>query len=476
MRRLFVMLSCVTFLAACGGGGGTSTSNNPPAPGTDSGDVTLTGKVAGTDIVAVDNSTGAIVRKTATVSGSDKVFSIKVQSGKNYRFFLVENVGTATERIYPFYIGANNLFTISTAGTFDLGFVGTDNGNATPANTPAQLTGSVSNATIPSGILANNANAFKATDLQGTWNFFKYTAGSDPNWYRATLTIDSQGNVTPSNIQSSTGSTTGSFSPMTIQPSGVLYNPNPQDSTRAVMSSNKSIIVGTGGSTGSERLFVMTKAGSGFIQNDLAGSWKLQTLLGSSNWSDWERQDVTITSNGLLSITNKISGSGDTDSNVSGLSVSISNGGVVSMPSGGPNNFYCTMSIDKNLMVATWTNDGGSVGFGIFVKRGSGFSNSDLVGTWRSNWLATGDTQNIWARSLLTVDVNGYSSSFGIVANGMSEPNSTNSSPITLSSSGILSNPNNKFEGTMSPNKNIMVYTGLKGTNLDMYQLGILIK
>jgi len=39
MRRLFVMLSCVTLLAACGGGGGTSTSSNPPAPGPDSGDV-----------------------------------------------------------------------------------------------------------------------------------------------------------------------------------------------------------------------------------------------------------------------------------------------------------------------------------------------------------------------------------------------------------------------------------------------------
>jgi len=432
--------------------------------------------VAGTDIVAVDNSTGTIVRKTATVSGSDKVFSIKVQSGKNYRFFLVENVGTATERIYPFYIGANNLFTISTAGTFDLGFVSTANGNATPANTPTQLAGSVSSTTIPSGILTNDAYAFKTADLKGTWYVFQYIAGSNPYWARGTFTVDANGNATPSNGLNSNGGT-GQTSSMqlSISSSGVISNLTFPSSTRLYMSSNKQLIVGSGGDAGEESLYILVKAGSGFNQNDLTGTWKLNYLLGSSSYKNWKRADVTINNSGLMTFANHVSSEGS-NTNPGSVTLSLNSNGIITMPSSSMN-YYSAITADKNTMIATWSNGDGTKSIGLFVRSGGTvFKNADLVGTWRSNWLAIGATSNIWAHSLLVIDANGAANSFGIVANGLNETNSTSSTPITLNSSGLLIRTDTGFEGIISLDKNLMVYTGMKGSNLDMFQLGILIR
>lgn len=480
MRKLLFAMLCVVFMSACGGGGGgTTATSTPTTPGAGSGDVTLTGKVAGTDIVAVDNSTGAVAaRQTATVSGADKVFSIKVQSGKSYRFFLVENVGTATERIYPFYIGANNLFAISAGGTYDLGFVSTADGNATSANNPA-FTGSVASTTIPTGILTNDASAFKTADLQGTWSFFQYISGANPYWARMTYTVDANGNATSSNgINSSGGTGQTGTRQLTISSSGVVASAGDTaaTATRMYMTSSKQLIVGSGGATGEESLYIGIKAGSGFAQNDLTGTWRLHTFVGASNWRDWERQDVAI-SNGLLSITNTTSGSGPGVSNVSSLPISISSGGIISLPSGGPNGYYSVMTSDKNIMVATWTNNDGSVAIGLFVKNSGSFSIADLKGSWRTVGIGSSTTSYAWFRSLTVVDASGYSSTFGKYVNGSLVANQLNGGPAAISSSGkITITGQASAEGSITSAKDFMVLTQTDSVSSNYYYLSVGIK
>lgn len=468
MRKLMFMLVCAVFMTACGGGGsGTLTSaSTPQNPGTGSGNVTVSGKVAGTDVIAVDSATDSVVaRQTATLSGADKVFSIKVQSGKSYKFFFVENVGTSFERAYPLFIGVNNLFTIASAGTFDLGFISTASGNAMPTNIPAQLAGSVSGTTIPSGIMTNSTSIFTTTDLQGTWYFFQYITGANPYWARATYTVDANGNATSSNgINSSGGTGQTGTKQLTISPSGMIAVAGDMaaTATKMYMSSSKQLIVGSGGSTGEESQYIGIKAASGFNQSDLTGTWRVHTFLGASSWRDWERQDMSITSNGLLSITNTTSGSGTaTISGVTGLPISINAGGIISLPSGGPNGFYGVMTSDKNIAVATWTNDDGSVAIGLFVKTGgAGFSVSDLKGSWRTAGIGSSTTSFAWFRSLMVVDASGYASTFDKYVNGGLVANQLNGGPAAISPSGkITIGGQASAEGSITAAKDFIVLT-----------------
>ncbi|MGA8753854.1 hypothetical protein, partial [Candidatus Deferrimicrobium sp.] len=70
---------------------------------------TIQGSVPGTVFVAVDNATNLEVGRV-TATGSPKTFSMNVPTGKSYRFYVMENEGTGNERVYPMYMGANNVF------------------------------------------------------------------------------------------------------------------------------------------------------------------------------------------------------------------------------------------------------------------------------------------------------------------------------------------------------------------------------
>ena len=132
---LFVIVISVS-LAACGGGGGGGSSTVSGATGS----ATIQGSVPGTVFVAVDNDTNLEVGRV-TATGTPKTFSMVVPTGTNYRFYVMENEGTGNSRVYPMYMGTNNVFELDNTANgqiISLGMVNPDmgTGKATPANTP----------------------------------------------------------------------------------------------------------------------------------------------------------------------------------------------------------------------------------------------------------------------------------------------------------------------------------------------------
>ena len=122
-------------LVGCGGGGGSSTVSG--------GTATIQGSVPGTVFVAVDNDTNLEVERV-TASGTPKTFSMNVPTGKKYRFYVMENEGTGNSRVYPLFMGTNNVFELdnnANGQVISLGMVSPEmgTGKATPANTPALM-------------------------------------------------------------------------------------------------------------------------------------------------------------------------------------------------------------------------------------------------------------------------------------------------------------------------------------------------
>ena len=134
--------------------------------------------MSGTVAVAVDSSGNEVDRNTAT--GSPKTFTLNVPAGGDYRIYLIENEGTAIERVYTLYQGATNVFTISSAVSINLGAVDTSSGVAVPENDPLSTSGVASggeDATIPPFL---SSTAFVPSDLQGTWNYHGLISGDSP--------------------------------------------------------------------------------------------------------------------------------------------------------------------------------------------------------------------------------------------------------------------------------------------------------
>lgn len=480
--KLLALLTVIIAMAGCGGGSGSSTATvtqNGVDPGSGTGDVTVTGKVAGTAFVAVDAASAKVVARhvAAVQSDGSKAFSIKIQSGKQYKFYLVENEGTSDERVFPLYIGNGNKMNVS-AGTCNLGFITTTgDGIATPATTPSQFTGAVEDKTVPAGVAANQSSVYTQSDLTGTWYLFQYHAGAKPYYSRATLPLDVNGAGTANNFVNSDGHiSTNASTSLSMKPSGVAIDTlNTRSNTRLIMSGDKSLMVGVGnnGLGDVPSMSIAVKGGGSFQQSDLAGNWKLHYLVASSTFREWQRSDVTINNNGTATTSNTQYPATPSTSGKS-FTLLVNSNGVITAPT---DYVYGAMTQDKNLVVCTFSNNDGTTGLGLFVRKGgSGFSNSDLTGSWRSNWLAIGATSDMWVRSLAVIGSNGTISSYGVIANGLSEPDNTNSVPITVNSSGIIVRPEIKFEGIVAVNKKMIIYTGLKGNNLNQFQLGILMK
>lgn len=125
---LLLLLLLIIVITGCGDTGETTQAS-------DGGNAaTITGTVAGTTVKVFDLSGNEIASNTA--SGIPNTFTLNVPAGGSYKFYLIENEGTANERVFPLYQGTTNVFNISSAVTIDLGFVDTSSGNAVPTNNP----------------------------------------------------------------------------------------------------------------------------------------------------------------------------------------------------------------------------------------------------------------------------------------------------------------------------------------------------
>jgi len=100
----------------------------------------ISGTVAGTEIIAVNDS-GAIVAsddttgKTQNADGSYPFTLTGIPVGVNIRVYLITASG-----VYPLYFAGTNVFSLSAVAAIDLGFVDTTSGQAIPENDPTAIT------------------------------------------------------------------------------------------------------------------------------------------------------------------------------------------------------------------------------------------------------------------------------------------------------------------------------------------------
>lgn len=471
---MFLALTVFVLLTACGGGGGGGSSdsgnNNPPPPNNNA---TITGTVSGTTVKAFDLSGNEVASNTAI--GNPKTFSLNVPAGGSYKFYLIENEGTSSERVYALYWGTTNVFAIASAVTINLGFVSTATGVAVPANNPLIVSG-VGDGGVDTAIPPSLAgSAFGLADLQGTWNFHGLISGDSPaetpGWYWGSFTADSTGAVTSaSTITDSLGNSyyTPSIGAFNISTSGIVTNPGAA-SYRGVMNKNKDMIVATvtmapGASTdvSGYNFQISLKSGGTFSLSDLQGTWNMHYLVagdGPSPRNGWGYGTIVIDGNGNVTFTS--STRSDNDSTLPGPStISITSSGVVSYA--GISSFHGVMSQDKNMFIATMNDSGGGYALIIFQKAGGTFSQSDLTGTWNMHRLTSGDYPqwNGWTYGSGTADSSGSMAwAFVNRSNGNTSSLST-PMQLAIGSTEVVTDINRPiFQGVMSLSKDLIVAT-----------------
>ncbi len=226
-------------LAACGGGGGTA--------GDGVGTATIQGSVPGTVFMAVDDDTNQVV-KQVTATGTPKSFSMTIPTGSNYRFYVMENEGTVNSRVYPMYIGTNNVFGLDNTANgqvISLGMVSPDltTGRFTPANHPALMMGQGMNAMIPSSLAGS---AFSMDNVKGTtWGYNTMMTSGTMGWEHGTLSFDNNGLGHMTGIvRNGTPLSSRDDIPYTMSLSGMLLNPD-DNTFQCVVSRDRSMMVAT---------------------------------------------------------------------------------------------------------------------------------------------------------------------------------------------------------------------------------------
>src|SRR4030042_3272743 len=203
LLALLLFLSILPFVLSCGGGGGDGDGGGATS-------ATITGTVAGTVIVAIDENNNEVSRVTATGAGSPKSFTLTVPVGGKYRFYLIENEGTANEKVFFIYQDTTNVFNISSAVMIDLGFVYTSSGVAVPANNPLNVSGVISggqDTSLPQGVNDNltpttpaglSATAVSSSQIDLSWTASKDNVGvSGDKLYRDGTYLKSDTSASP---------------------------------------------------------------------------------------------------------------------------------------------------------------------------------------------------------------------------------------------------------------------------------------
>lgn len=464
----------------CGGGGGGGGTNPPPVT-----NAAVTGTVAGTTVIAYTQGNTEVARNTAT--GNPKTFLLSLPTGTSYKFYLVENEGTADQRIYPLYQDNTNVFSISSAVTVTLGFVDTSSGLAVPANNPLTITGVVSQGedqSIPTNL---SASAFRASDFTGTWNYLGlisgYTPTHNPGWYYGSFTFDTSGTVvSASTITDSMG--TQGYTPnpgasFALMPSGVITLPSITEALfKGYMNHDKNSYIGTGTFAPGDtigvhgyNLHVAVKSGGTYTTSDLEGEWIMHQLKSGPAQQDtgWSYGTATISSNGTVSFTS--ASRSNLDSSLPPvMQFSLSSDGFVTitpLPQ-----YHGVMTPDKAAMFATVDSGGSEYYLAIMLKRRGSYTLADLQGTWTKQMLAAGDG-NRWVRGTANIDGNGTHTWTSIerAYAGNALPVSES---LAISPDGIItSTTNTSIHGVMSQDKRMTITTSTEETVPTRYKLTI---
>ena len=386
-RTAFFILFVATLsiaLAACGGGGSGSSSVS-------GGTATIQGSVPGTVFLAVDDDTNLEVGR-ATATGTPKTFSMVVPTGKNYRFYVMENEGTANSRVFPMYMGTNNVFELDNTANgqmISLGMVSPDmgTGKATPANIPSLMMGRGTSAMVPPSLAGS---AFSMDNMVGTsWGYNTLMTSGTMGWEHGNLSFDNNGLGHMTGIvRNGTPMSARNNITFTMSLSGMLLNP--ADNTfQCVVSRDMSVMVATfTDNTGGPAMMIGQKRAGTFHADgsDMTGTWRFQRLTaGSDNvtsgWAFGTMQFV-FGSAGITSMTTNAGAGGG-----GSFAFSMDNNGI--MTSTGDASFHGVMSMDKSMIVATDTN-GGHPEIWVMMRTTTA-STTEMTGDWVMHAVSSGN-------------------------------------------------------------------------------------
>jgi len=460
-------------LAGCGGGSST-------VPGATT---TIQGSVPGTVFVAVDNNTNLEAGRV-TATGTPKTFLMVVPTGMQYRFYVMENEGTGNSRVYPMFMGTNNVFELDNTAngqTIALGVINPDmvTGKAIPANNPALMIGRGVDPTIPSSMAGT---AFSMDNVKGTtWGYNTMMTSGTMGWEHGTLTVDGNGLGTMIGIvRNGTLLPDRGPVPFTMSLSGMLLNPG--DTTfQCVVSRDISVMVATStdNTTGGPAMMIAQKRGGVYQAGglDMNGTWRFQRLTAgsdntSSGWA-YGTMEIIPGSPGSATILTMTKNAGVSEAGTT-FPISMDANGIMSKALDA--SFYGVMSFDKSMIVATDTS-GGRPEIWVMMKStlGTTYSTADMTGTWVMHSVSSGNTgSRDWAFGHSVVD-SGGNNTFSQMMGSTGAITPTQMTMVMNFATGVMTIPGagggtgggmmggrmmtSTFHGIMNEAKNMMVST-----------------
>ena len=458
-------------LAACGGGGSSSVAGGTGA-------ATIQGSVPGTVFMAVDDDTNLEAGRV-TAAGAPKTFSMVVPTGRKYRFYVMENEGTGNSRVYPMYMGTNNVFELDNTADgqrISLGMIHPDmnTGRAIPENTPILMMGRGANAMVPPSLAGT---AFSMDNVKGTaWGYNTMMTSGTMGWEHGTLSFDNNGLGHMSGIvRNGTSLPDRNDIPYTMSLSGMLLNPG-DNTFQCVVSRDRSVMVATfADNAGGPAMMIGQKRGGTFHTDgsDMTGTWRFQRLTaGSDNttsgWAYGTMQFVFGSASITSMTTNAGLGGGGN------FAFSMDNNGIMSNT--GDASFHGVMSMDKTMIVATDTN-GSNPEIWVMMKTTTGtYSSTDMMGDWVMHSVSSGNPgSRDWTYGHSIIDAGGNNTFSQMMGSGgpVSSSQMTftmNGGEMTMGGTGGGAGGGmmgggmmggglvtSTFHGTMNGAKNIMV-------------------
>ncbi|HZW35465.1 MAG TPA: hypothetical protein VFF01_00900 [Candidatus Deferrimicrobiaceae bacterium] len=431
--------------------------------------------------MAVDNDTNLEVGRV-TATGTPKTFSMVVPTGMNYRFYVMENEGTGYSRVYPMYMGANNVFELDNTADgqmISLGMVTPDmgTGRAIPANTSALMMGRGVNNMIPPSI---SGAAFSMDNVMGTtWSYHTMMTSGTMGWEHGTLSFDNNGlgHMTGIVRNGSPMPSRGNL-PYFMSLSGMLFNPG-DNTFQCVVSRDMSVMVASfTDNIGGPAMMIGQKRGGTFQADgsDMTGTWRFHRLTagGDNTASGWAYGTMQFLS-GSASITSMTTNTGLGGGG--NFTFSMDGNGILSKA--GDASFHGAMSADKTMIVATDTNGGNPELWVMMKTTTAAYSTADMMGDWVMHSVSSGNPGSRgWTFGMSVVDASGNDTFFGMMGNTGPVPSTQmtfmmNGGEMTMGGSGggmmgggMMGGGmmTQSFHGIMNAAKNMMVSAYTDGT------------
>jgi len=465
-----VVASLLAVLLACQGGRGDGRGGD--GGGGPTGTARITGTVSGTTIVAYDSQGNRVAEASPTGTPPNRVFSIALPVGRTYVLFLVENEGTASQRVFPLYTDVTlttNLLAIAEPGTIDLGFVDTTSGNAIPSSNPLFANGvsAAGQSTSIPAALTSSGVTFSQADLVGSWALHSIAVTpTTTGWMRARFIVAANGLAEWNQLAASVP--TGAIPPVYLKaaPGGVVTMAG--SDFRGVMSGSKDLVTwimsspnGTDPSHPIKSLGFLQKLGTGADASRLAGTYRFHQMKGMGatdlvpGRGSWARGDLVVTPGLAASAPEAAFQTSDPVHNSTASytgQLAIAADGTVTSPDNAT--FHGTLSLDGNTLVATAT-EGGEQLLLVLQRAASGCTAADLVGTWTYRQLEYWpQTLAQWAHGKASIDA-----SLNAMLVEASQPGIPEGPiPVAISGSGLITLTGDPgFRGAISIDKGLLV-------------------